>query len=189
MKIVKTRRVRIVSALTIVVGLTLSAVAAQAEDLAAWSKALTQGDRFVSVLDNEAWLDRETQLVWLREPARDAQSWSDAREYCLHASAGGRFGGRLPSVVELMSVRRDHYHGFTNYLPWPFLVDSINWHRSIGYLWTATSVADDWSAGVSVEGEYAYSVAFVPSTIAQKRYKGERLGVVCVRGPFNSSQY
>jgi hypothetical protein len=193
MKIVATRRGRIVSALTIVVGLTLSAGSAQAEDLAAWSEAFSESDRFVSVFDNEAWLDRETQLVWLREPAPDARSWTDARSYCLTRAAGDgdrrRFGWRLPSVVELLSVYRGGNQAFYYDLPWPRLIDSINWERRIGYLWTATSDADDWSAGVSTEGEFAYSVVFVPSQFVQKRSKGERLGVVCVRGPFNSAQY
>ena len=66
--------------------------------------------RFV-VLSNwnsDAVLDRETGLVWERTPApADTTSfqWSSSNDYCIELSTGARYGWRLPTIQELLSLR------------------------------------------------------------------------------------
>jgi hypothetical protein len=67
----------------------------------------TTCQRFI-VLSNwnsEAVLDRETGLVWERSPIRPpTQSWSFALLQCVFQSTGGRFGWRVPTIQELLSL-------------------------------------------------------------------------------------
>jgi hypothetical protein len=72
-----------------------------------WDQKLPASTRFV-VLTNwnsEAVLDRETGLVWEKQPSEDIPAaWGPALRYCLNQNTGGRTGWRLPAIPELMSV-------------------------------------------------------------------------------------
>jgi hypothetical protein len=148
-----------------------------------------------------AYLDRETQLVWHRYPKRTVASWDEARKYCLNESTGYgiylRMGWRLPSVHELSTLAAVNW-AKKDIPPFGRLTDQIHF-REWTALWTATSVAEDeFSAtsaiaglmGATSDAVYAYAVSLyseVPEIGVQRKDSG--LGVVCVRGPFNSSQY
>jgi hypothetical protein len=71
-----------------------------------WSQKLTK-NRFVVLADwnHEAVLDRETGLVWERNPKLEGSNWDVAVEQCaLQPTAGGRFGWRLPTLPELLTL-------------------------------------------------------------------------------------
>jgi len=63
-------------------------------------------DRFKCVMNDEAVLDLETGLVWEREPTTDANSQvrADAINVCRTKLVGGRFGWRLPSLKEMLTL-------------------------------------------------------------------------------------
>lgn len=61
--------------------------------------------RFDCVLVNdEAVLDRETGLVWDRQPSESTMDWDSAIRACHDRDRGGRLGWRLPSVSETLSL-------------------------------------------------------------------------------------
>jgi hypothetical protein len=77
-----------------------------------WDQTLPASTRFIvlSNFNSAAVLDRETGLVWERDPnttrffGNPPQNWSQARADCLLTKTGGRAGWRLPSVHELTSL-------------------------------------------------------------------------------------
>ena len=55
--------------------------------------------------NNEAVLDKETGLVWQREPANTAYTWDVALGYChTELNLGGRKGWHLPTIEQLSSL-------------------------------------------------------------------------------------
>jgi hypothetical protein len=54
--------------------------------------------------NDEAVLDRETGLVWERQPSPQTFAWSNARLFCAQKAVGGRGGWRLPAFYELASL-------------------------------------------------------------------------------------
>ncbi|MGH8204651.1 MAG: DUF1566 domain-containing protein [Steroidobacteraceae bacterium] len=104
-----TRRHRVAALATGFIGLTL-ATAAGAVDLRDWGRKFAPSERFVvlSQFNNQAVLDKETQLVWQRRPGTSMGSWPGAINGCLQITDGGRMGWRLPTVPEILSlVRKD----------------------------------------------------------------------------------
>jgi hypothetical protein len=77
-----------------------------------WSRVLSSSgadpcasERFHCVLANsEGVLDRETGLVWDREPTEGTTDWDSAIRSCHDRDRGNRLGWRLPSVAELLSL-------------------------------------------------------------------------------------
>jgi hypothetical protein len=78
-----------------------------------WDKTLPANDpggacpasssRFECVMNGAAVRDNETGLVWEQSPSATQFLWADARDACAILALGGRYGWRLPSVVELTS--------------------------------------------------------------------------------------
>jgi hypothetical protein len=103
LRLVGCRRVTVVAAGFM--GLAL-AEAAIAIDLRDWGRKFPASERFVvlSQFDNEAVLDKETQLVWQRTPSSGTAIWHGAFNGCLQLTLGGRLGWRLPSVPEYLSL-------------------------------------------------------------------------------------
>lgn len=80
---------------------------AHAADLRSWDQKISQASkRFVvlSAFGGEAVLDKETQLVWQRMPTDSQFTWIGAQSYCGGLTVSGRYGWRLPSYVEFMSL-------------------------------------------------------------------------------------
>jgi len=78
-----------------------------AEHLQSWSQRIDDGDDRFEVLDDfndEAVLDKETQLVWEQSPRIAPDIWFQARFICVLKNVGGRLGWRLPSLHELASL-------------------------------------------------------------------------------------
>jgi len=89
--------------------------------------------------NNEAVLDRETGLVWEKNPSTGTRTWYDARDRCQTLSVGGRMGWRLPMLEEMMSLVDPNNPGGNPDLPpgHPFIdVKSSRY-------WSATSFAND----------------------------------------------
>lgn len=138
----------------------------------------TTCQRFV-VLSNwnsEAVLDRETGLVWERSPNRPAAAtWSLALQQCVFQSTGGRFGWRLPTIHELLSLTTPDAADDPRLPPGhPFVLTS-----AFGY-WSATSsgfppssgtLASAW--GLDPDGTLPF-LAFLKSS--------NDLAAWCVRG-------
>lgn len=60
--------------------------------------------RFLCVFENSAVLDRETNLVWERVVATNANPFGNARLFCMSSFTGNRMGWRLPTTSELTSL-------------------------------------------------------------------------------------
>jgi hypothetical protein len=86
-------------------GLTLAS-AAEAVDLRDWGRKFPVSERFVVLaqFSNQAVLDKETQLVWERQPAVAKVLWYHARQTCAVKAIGGRSGWRLAALNELTSL-------------------------------------------------------------------------------------
>jgi hypothetical protein len=86
-------------------GLALASTA-EAIDLRDWGRKFPASERFVVLAQfgNQAVLDKETQLVWERQPAIGKVLWYDALQTCAVKAIGGRSGWRLPALNELTSL-------------------------------------------------------------------------------------
>ncbi|SLM48096.1 conserved exported protein of unknown function [Nitrospira japonica] len=149
--------------------------------LESWDDKIPNGSQRFKVLsefNDEAVLDKETQLVWERAPYSLSFIWKDARGSCPFKIIGGRRGWRLPSFVELMSLV-DPTANASPLLPpgHPF----SNIHAVPGdFYWSATTSAD-----VTTD---AWEVFFGQGTTGP----GDKMQmhfVWCVRGPMNADQY
>jgi hypothetical protein len=62
--------------------------------------------RFIvlSNMNNQAVLDRETGLVWPQNFGSEKVDWFTAQDRCRRAFIGGRFGWRVPTIQELLSL-------------------------------------------------------------------------------------
>ena len=75
-----------------------------------WSRLLSStggctSERFDCVLEGDAAvLDRETGLVWEREPSENTLDWDTAFDHCRDRNVGGRLGWRVPTVAEVQSL-------------------------------------------------------------------------------------
>jgi hypothetical protein len=89
------------------VSATLLAGTAQAVDLRSWDQRINvASNRFIVLASfkNQAVLDKETQLVWQRSPDPTLRQWESADFECARAAIGGRYGWRLPSRSEVMTL-------------------------------------------------------------------------------------
>jgi len=75
------------------------------DELAAvpWSEIINV-DRFISVLNNEGILDRETGLVWEKTPNNALADAATSFATCHRKMVGNRYGWRLPTITELGSL-------------------------------------------------------------------------------------
>jgi hypothetical protein len=78
------------------------------DTLRAWDRQFNSPRRFVvlKAFRSEAVLDRETQLVWEREPKDEPgqTTFQLAVRHCYIVTTGGRMGWRLPTAEELTSL-------------------------------------------------------------------------------------
>ncbi len=87
-----------------VAAMTLAVGQASAQS---WSKKILAGAARFKVLPqfgSQAVLDKETGLVWERQPSSAITDWDSAGVRCHELSLGNRLGWRLPSVEELASL-------------------------------------------------------------------------------------
>jgi hypothetical protein len=112
-------------------------------------------------------LDKETGLVWQKNPDSVKWQWSDACANCYMLDLGGRMGWRLPTIAELSSLVDPSQsnpplppgHPFTN-------VKS-------DYYWSSTT----WE----VNPDYAWRLLFTDGLVYPDP-KGKEYYNLCVRG-------
>jgi hypothetical protein len=70
-------------------------------------RIVSAGERFIvlSAFNNEAVLDRETQLVWEKSPSIDKRTWKAQLLASFSKMVGGRGGWRMPTIEELRTLR------------------------------------------------------------------------------------
>lgn len=151
------------------------------QHLKSWSKKIEDASkRFIilSEFNDEAVLDRETQLVWERKPSTTTHLWQNARFVCAQKAIGGRGGWRLPSFYELSS-----------------LVDPLVKDASIprlppghpfqdvqaGFYWSSTAVADEPGFALGVDFGFL-SGSDAPILVTDINTDGQTHFAWCVRG-------
>lgn len=146
------------------------ATSAGAADLRDWGRKIDASQRFVvlSQFNNQAVLEKETQLVW-QAVAGPYVSWGDAHLYCLRATTGGRIGWRLPTYPEIASVVATHDS--------PQGMSSVFSGVPAGGYWTATENPSNAAAAFRI----ILPNGFVNSFTGQ--LKGISNRYLCVRGP------
>jgi hypothetical protein len=170
--------------------LTVSSVSAQTTAngpyyaTPSWDQTLPASTRFIvlSNFNSQAVLDRETGLVWERDPVTAhptavSEIWLNATAICRQVWTGGRAGWRLPALNELASlfdpsvttgVALPTGHPFLNIVE--------------GSYWTATT-----EVGGPTTASYAVSFAALSNTFVLERDQSSRIW--CVRGGGPLDQY
>lgn len=150
-------------------GLALAS-AANAVDLRDWGRKFPASQRFVvlSQFNNEAVLDKETQLVW-QAVAGPHVSWGLAYLDCLRATTGGRIGWRLPTYPEIASVVVSPGS--------PQGMSSVFSGVPAGMYWTATENPSNSAAAYRIVLPNGWVNPFTG------QLKGNLNRYLCVRGP------
>jgi hypothetical protein len=158
-------------------GLALAGTAS-AVDLRDWGRKFPASERFVvlSSFNNEAVLDKETQLVWQRASG-PASTWTSAETYCFVRAIGGRLGWRLPSISELTSLAGVvGSGGVGGYLPAGHPFQDIG---AQDYFWTSTEYPpSNYSTDI-----YVRTKALLLGSFLAKKTSNDISPVLCVRGP------
>lgn len=142
--------------------------ASHAQNLKSWSiQKDDAGSRFRILKDfnEEAVLDKETQLVWEKKPSTDLMPWNEAKEHCLSRYVGGRMGWRLPAIEEILTlVDRTESPALPNQHPFE-IVENL--------YWSATTRQQDTTMAYEL-GVFGGGAAYTP--------KGNLVRAWCVRG-------
>lgn len=146
-----------------------------------WDRSIPSSTRFtvLAEFNNQAVRDNNTGLVWEQAPDATYRTWAGASNYCVNKDVGGTVGWRLPSVVELSSVRDPSQ-------PAPFVSASVFTGVQLNNYWSASSNASNasnaWGVYFTTNGP---TNGFVSDSIPKTG-----AGVTwCVRGPMQESVY
>jgi hypothetical protein len=125
-----------------------------------WHQILPVENRFILVMNNEAVLDKETGLVWRRTPWSTSTSWTTALRDCYMSFTGDRYGWRMPTIEELLSLFLPSDLG-TPYLP----VGHPFQGTLTGKFWSTTSVDSSpekvWVINIGVQPMFAEPIVNV----------------------------
>lgn len=125
--------------------------------------------RFTCVMGGAALLDNETGLVWDRNPADlgGSNDWTGAFYRCSDSLVGDRQGWRLPTGVEMMTLRDASLDHTPDGAPFP---------PSDAYFWTASLEFQDPNSVLAFNLD---NTGFSGASKTGTAY----YGVWCVRGP------
>ena len=136
-----------------------------------WSEPIATPDRFevLESYDSKAVYDKETGLIWEREPAiLNGQSaldlfnlrWQEAQWRCNRQDSGNRIGWRLPTVQELASLIDPSQQALPDQHPF------INVQQA--FYWSATSIANNTQAASAAPTNTAnaWIVSFANGVVA-----------------------
>jgi len=115
---------------------------AEAIDLRSWDQRIIDPARFLLRFGNTAVLDRETQLLWERNPDNAPRTWSIAQSLCSAGAVGDRRGWRLPTVQELASLVDPGNESPALPIGHPFKLIP---KQEDGFFWSATTSASNTS--------------------------------------------
>ena len=133
-----------------------------------WHQILPASERFVLVLNNnEAVLDKETGLVWERQPEGSTYVWKYAVLHCVHLTVGGRKGWHLPTVEQLSSLIDPTETGPSLPVGHPFIITN-------GAYWTITTV-------ITTNNQYAWDLQ-IGNGLTYSDDKASSFNAWCVRG-------
>ena len=151
-----------------------------------WSRILPADDgeadgcnssRFDCVMGGDAVLDKETGLVWERNPNQGENGFITAIRLCLQTSTGARRGWRLPSVTELATLLDPNNTNGDPDLPLGHPFTNVRYR----FYWSAT--------GDASFANYSWSVDFETGDIFSYREASNIFGIWCVRGAMNADQH
>ncbi|MGR3310284.1 MAG: Lcl C-terminal domain-containing protein [Candidatus Brocadiales bacterium] len=141
-----------------------------------WCQKLSGAERFELVLDGEAVMDKETDLVWEKSPSITPMNWFDAILHCYNRTVGGRKGWRLPTVEELASIVDTIETEPTLPVGHIFDTTAVQWSN----YWSATTNAGD----TDFAAEFAWVVHFGTGGISRNPKSTGTAYVWCVRGGY-----
>jgi hypothetical protein len=148
---------------------------AEVETYLSWSKKITDSSRFQLVMGSEAVLDRETGLVWDRNPATTKVQWNLAAGGCYKKEVANRFGWRLPTIEELAT-----------------LIDNSNTDPALpsGHPFTNIQLDDRyWTTTTAAWLDtYAYSILMSSGSLNEES-KTSEFYCWCVRGGYGHDAY
>jgi hypothetical protein len=142
-----------------------------------WDQQIPAASRFIVLTDwgSAAVLDRETGLVWERQPANPAGGLEIAGIIgCQNVQTGGRQGWRLPRAEELLS-----------------LVDPTRTNRvssggapalPVGHPFIGISAGPYWAIDPAAIGTSEYSIVFLDAGEVNLTSASDTNPVWCVRG-------
>ena len=113
----------------------------QTERLLSWSQRIDNAqERFVvrNRFENEAVLDKETQLIWQQSPGATSLTWPAAVAFCNQLKVGDRLGWRMPTIQELATLVDPNVPAPINILPLPPGNPFSNIQPGTAY-WSSTS--------------------------------------------------
>ena len=134
---------------------------------------VSQTGRFaiLNTFQEEAVVDRTTQLVWERSPNSSEVTWSTALTRCGLKTVGGQADWRLPTFIELMTLVEPSLQQTSSL---PALPAEHPFHGiKAGAYWT--------SDASSLEPTQAYTVDLLHADVAP-RQKSQPHPLWCVRG-------
>lgn len=145
---------------------------AEAIDLRSWDRKINDETRFrvLAQFDNDAVLDRETQLVWQRTPDATKRVWGAALSSCYGSRVGGRGGWRLPTMEELTSLIDPTQKSPPLPLGHPFNLSNVT-----GDVWSATTTPH-------VDPPHAFTQDVIATGFLGGSQKKFSLNNWCVRG-------
>ena len=139
-----------------------------------WDTKLSGSTRFKLVLDAQAVLDRETGLVWEKNPDATTRIWANACSHCYKREVANRKGWRLPTIEELAS-----------------LVDNDNVDPALppGHLFPDAKSSYYWSSSTDAGNtSYAWGVNFYSGNV-YSHGEGINYYAWCVRGGYGHDAY
>lgn len=137
------------------------------------TSSVSQTSRFaiLSTFQEEAVIDRTTQLVWERSPSASEVTWSTAQTRCGLKRTGGQTGWRLPSFIELMTLIEPTLHQGS-------LLPAL----PAGHPFQRIKAGPYWTSDMSpLKPAEAYAVDFLRADVAP-RQKDQPHPFWCVRG-------
>jgi len=142
-----------------------------------WDRILPAAERFVLVMGGEAVLDKETGLVWERQPSVELNLWDNTLFNCLGLETGGRKGWRLPTVEELSSLVDPTQSSPALPTGHPFAVQVSETDFQSSTYFSATRMPES----IIMEGVGVWAVNFSVGGLNMV-YKTESFKSWCVRG-------
>jgi hypothetical protein len=138
-----------------------------------WDQTFPGSTRFVVLtnFNNEAVLDRETGLVWEQAPHDGLHTWADAQMYCYNLYKGKRYGWRLSTIEESMTLFDP-----TSYPQLP-LPTGHPFYVNESVFWSATTSPDDSTKALWINLHPLLQTHIYPGN------KDDRLYIWCVRAP------